>query len=285
MSNIKRKIFAAAAAIITAAGCNITMKPSQTTMDAINAAIPTQGNPTNQPVHIPDSIIVCRAKQCAPANLSMSAEYIYNSLLHLFQNNNHQTALICEGNGSTHSCIETYITMPVTVGITPAHAYIDSVKISDVSINKGKKSLNLLLNYNLTYNGQTPDCTPAQSIAFVKNAKNIIVEDSGYNCKMTTISSTNIKTLFAIDYIDLDYGFIGGYYSIGLSGPAYGGGNGYMLLRLPKDAYPLAPELQAPKKDKSKPKYEVVTESTITGNLNSDNDEIYENVQIFPIKK
>ena len=102
---------------------------------------------------------------------------------------------------------------------------------------------------------------------------------------MTTISSTNIKTLFAIDYIDLDYGFIGGYYSIGLSGPAYGGGNGYMLLRLPKDAYPLAPELQAPKKDKSKPKYEVVTESTITGNLNSDNDEIYENVQIFPIKK
>ena len=35
---------------------------------------------------------------------------------------------------------------------------------------------------------------------------------------------TMIKTLFVIDYIDLDYGYIGGFYSVGLSGPAYGGG-------------------------------------------------------------
>lgn len=175
--------------------------------------------------------------------------------------------------------------MPITVGVTPAHAYIDSVKISDVSINKGRRSINLLLNYNLTYNGQTPDCTPSKSLAFVKNAKNIILEDGGYNCKMTTISSTDIKTLFAIDYIDLDYGFIGGYYSIGLSGPAYGGGNGYMLIRLPKDAYPLAPELQAPKKNAVKPRYEIVTETTITGDPESSNDEIFENVQVFPINK
>ena len=57
---------------------------------------------------------------------------------------------------------------------------------------------------------------------------------------------TNVKTVLAIDYIDLDYGFVGGYYSIGFSGPAYGGGNGYMILKLPQNAYPLSPALSVP---------------------------------------
>jgi len=175
--------------------------------------------------------------------------------------------------------------MPITVGITPAHAYIDSLKISDVSINKGKNSINLLFNYNLTYNGQTPECSPAKSLAFVQNAKNILLEDNGYNCKMTTISSTNIKTFFAIDYIDLDYGFIGGFYSIGLSGPAYGGGNGYMIIRLPKDAYPLSPELKAHQKVKAKKKHFEIQQETTMANTPNDDIEIYENVQVFPIKK
>lgn len=286
MSNTKRSALTISSLLFLLSACNISMSPDAETIDTVNRSLPIIGNASNRPVTIPDSIIVCRSKQCAPANLSMSSEYIYNSLLQLFYNNNHQTALVCEGNSNTRSCIENFISMPITVGITPAYAYIDSLKISDVSINKGKKSLNLLLNYNLTYNGQTPSCTPAQSLAFVQNTKNIIIEDNGYNCKMTTISSTDIKTLFAIDYIDLDYGFIGGFYSIGLSGPAYGGGNGYMILRLPKDAYPLTPELQAPKKKKAKKKQlEVVTETTVTGDTSSDDVEIFENVQVFPINK
>ena len=284
MSNIKRNIIALSATLGILTGCKVMLSPSEQTKELFKG-LPIIGDATNQPVHIPDSIIVCRSKQCAPANLSMSAEYIYNSLISLFQNNNHQTALICQGNETTRSCVETYISMPVTVGITPAYAYIDSVKISDVNINTGKKTLNLLLNYNLTYNGQTPECTPAQSLAYVKDASNIIIQDSGYSCKITTISASNVKTLFAIDYIDLDYGFIGGYYSIGLSGPAYGGGNGYMLIRLPKDAYPLAPELQNPAKTKKKSKYEVIPESSITEDPEASSDEIFENVQVFPINK
>ena len=141
MSNIKRKIIALSLTLGILTGCNVMLKPSQQAKELIKG-LPIIGDATNQPVHIPDSIIVCRSKQCAPANLSMSAEYIYNSLISLFQNNNHHTALICQGNETTHSCIETYISMPITVGITPAYAYIDSVKISDVNINKGKKTLN-----------------------------------------------------------------------------------------------------------------------------------------------
>ncbi len=211
-------------------------------------------------IELPSSVVVCRQKQCAPAKLSMSKEYIYNSLLHLLDNNSQNKALVCRADPSSHICTENYLTVPVTVGVTPANMYIDDVKITDVSASIGNKSLNVILNYNVTYNGQTPTCKPARSLVYVKNTNNIILEDSGYICKMTTIGNTTIKTLFAIDYIDLDYGYIGGYYSIGLSGPAFGGDSGYMMLRLPQDAYPLSPELILKEEPEPEPEPEVKEE-------------------------
>ncbi len=241
----------------------------------------------NTPLREASSVVVCRSKQCAPAKLSMSSEYIYNSLLHLFENNNHKKALICQANPSSKTCLENYITLPIKVGITPAYMYVDSVKITDVLVNKGSNTLNLILNYNVTYNGQTPDCTPAQSILYVRNINHILLEDPGYNCKMTTIGTTNIKTIFVIDYVDLDYGYIGGYYSLGLSGPAYGGGTGYMLLRLPKDAYPLTPALSAPKQKKksSQANNDNGLEMTMDVQADTPQGTQEETVQVFPIPK
>jgi len=194
-------------------------------------------------INMPVSVVVCRAKQCAPAKLSMSKEYIYNSLIHLLEQNAHEKALICQADPFTHVCTEDYLTLPITVGVTPANMYLNDVELTDVSLALNRRSIDLLLNYGVSYNGQTPTCKPAKSLVYVKNTQNIVLEDNGYMCKMTTIGNTTIKTLFAIDYIDLDYGFIGGYYSIGLSGPAYGGRSGYMMFKLKNDAYPLSADL------------------------------------------
>ena len=238
------------------------------------------------PLQMPRNIVVCRNKQCAPLKLSMSKEYIYNSLVQLLQNNNNQKALLCAADAGSHNCYAHYVSVPITVGITPAYMYIDSVKISDVSINKTTRSVNLWLNYNVSYNGQVPDCTPDKTLFFVKNSENLVMEDHGYQCKMTTIGTTAIKHLFLVDYIDLDYGFIGGYYSIGLSGPAYGGGSGYMLLRLndtataPKAVLPL-PKMedeQRPSSVKAKIKeYLAAPKNTDTPDKGD--------VKVFPIEK
>lgn len=194
-------------------------------------------------INMPVSVVVCRSKQCAPAKLSMSKEYIYNSLMQLLEHNAHEKALICQADPFTHVCTEDYVTLPITVGVTPANMYLNDVDLTDISVALNRRSIDLLLNYGISYNGQTPTCKPAKSLIYVKNTQNIVLEDNGYTCKMTTIGNTTIKTLFAIDYIDLDYGFIGGYYSIGLSGPAYGGRSGYMMFKLKNDAYPLSADL------------------------------------------
>ena len=73
----------------------------------------------------PTSIVVCRSHQCAPAKISMSREYIFNSLLQLFDNNNYQKVLICAADPQSHTCIENYISLPISVGVVPTKAYID----------------------------------------------------------------------------------------------------------------------------------------------------------------
>ena len=282
MSNIFRRVLLLSAVTISLSGCEFWNRSLQ---DIFHSPFQSTTVREPAPLRMHSSVVVCHTKQCAPAKLSMSREYIYNSLLHLLDNNNRQKALVCQADAGTHACTESFVSLPITVGITPAYMYIDSVNITDVSIAKGNRSLNLVLNYNVTYNGQSPDCKPAKSLLYVKNVNNIVLEDSGYMCKMTSVGQTMIKTLFVIDYIDLDYGYIGGFYSVGLSGPAYGGGTGYMIIRLPKDAYPLSPNLTTQANNTGG----VLGQEYINANtpqINNQTSTTYNsNVQIFPIKK
>lgn len=162
MSNIFHRVFALAVMAATLGGCEFWNRSVQ---DVLNNPFKSASVREPAPLRMPSSVVVCRTKQCAPAKLSMSREYIYNSLLHLLDNNNRKKALVCQADAGTHACTETFVSLPITVGITPAYMYIDSVKITDVSIAKGNRSLNLILNYNVTYNGQTPDCKPGQIAA------------------------------------------------------------------------------------------------------------------------
>jgi hypothetical protein len=191
-----------------------------------------------------NSLIVCRDKQCAPADLAQSKEYIFNSLAQLVDNNLDATALLCEANPQAHVCVNQYITVPAKVGITPVYVYFDGVKLVDASIVDGKPAIRLALNYNMSYNGQTPNvCKPDEAMLYVKNNKEVVLNGNGFKCEMTSMGTTIIRVLFNVDYIDLDYGYIGGYYSIGLSGPATGGGSGYGIIRMQENAYPLNPVL------------------------------------------
>ena len=200
-----------------------------------------------------NSVVVCREKQCAPASLSASREYIFNALAHIIDNNLDETALLCEANPQAHVSTNPYLTVPAKIGVTPAYVFFDGVKIVDASTAKGKTALNLALGYNLSYNGQTPTvCKPDTAMLYVKGNNDIVLNGNGFKCDMTSVGTTTIRIMFDIDYIDLDYGYIGGYYSIGLSGPATGGGSGYGLIRLPGDTHPLNPALLA-KEDKKAP--------------------------------
>ena len=217
-----------------------------------------EGSPSNLAkvfnMRVPEfnTLLVCRDKQCAPAEMATSRQYIFNALAHLVDNNGNEKALLCEANPQAHVCINPYLTVPAKIGVVPSYVYFDSVKVIDASLVKGTTAINLTLGYNLSYNGQTPSvCKPDKSLLYVKDNKSIILGGEGFKCDMPSMGTTTIRVMFDIDYVDMDYGYIGGYYSIGLSGPANGGGSGYGMIRLPNDAFPLNPVLMEMAKKES----------------------------------
>lgn len=190
----------------------------------------------------PSSVIVCRSQQCAPARTNMTREFMYNSLLNLFDNNLDSTVLICDADPTTRMCFENYVQFNIKAGVTPATVVVDSAKILSVKLRKAEQIINVSLDYNMHYNAVRPACVSSTNALFVKSPDYVLMEDTGYVCKFTTTSDSMISSVFAIDYVDLDYGVIGANYSFGVAGPAYGGGTGYMLMRFQKNAFPSDPK-------------------------------------------
>ncbi len=190
----------------------------------------------------PSSVIVCRSQQCAPARTNMTREFMYNSLYNLFDNNLDSQILLCEADPATHTCFENYLQFQIKAGVTPATVVIDSAKLLDVRLNKNEQIVNIALDYNMHYNALRPQCRASNNALFVKSPDYVLMEDTGYRCKFTTVSTSLLSTVFAIDYINMDYGEIGASYSIGVSGSAYGGGTGYVMMRFQKNALPSNPK-------------------------------------------
>lgn len=190
----------------------------------------------------PSSVIICRSAQCAPARTNMTREFMYNSLYNLFDNNLDSQILLCEADPATHTCFENYLQFQIKAGVTPASVVIDSAKLLDVRLNKNEQIVNIALDYNMHYNALRPQCRASNNALFVKSPDYVLMEDTGYRCKFTTVSTSLLSTVFAIDYINMDYGEIGASYSIGVSGSAYGGGTGYVMMRFQKNALPSNPK-------------------------------------------
>ncbi len=186
----------------------------------------------------PSSVIMCRSQQCAPARTGMTREFLYNSLLNLLDNNLNSTVLLCDADPNSRMCVENYIQFNIKAGASPATVVIDSAKLFDVKLHKKEQVVTAAFEYNMLYNGLKPACQPSNNSLFVKSADSVILEDTGFKCKFTTIGTSLVSTVFAIDYVDLDYGVIGANYSVGVAGPAFGGGSGYVLFRFQKNAPP-----------------------------------------------
>lgn len=99
-------------ALLSVGGCRFWDRSMQDVMnDPLDKANEVESYPVRNtqmaPLATPRSIIVCRSKQCAPIKLSMSKEYIYNSLAQMMKNNNHQKALVCSADVAAATAIRT----------------------------------------------------------------------------------------------------------------------------------------------------------------------------------
>ena len=176
-------------------------------------------------------MIICRNFGCTKLNDRITRTFLFNSLANMFMMNAHSRVYICEADPFSRDCLQSGISFPVRSGIANALVKIPKATISQVSVSTGLSKATVGMTYEFLVNGIARSCEPTVMDIVVPLNSQATLSNREFSCNMTSDGRSNVSLLVSIDYIDLDYGILGGYYSLGMQGPTTGGGTGYALFK------------------------------------------------------
>lgn len=176
-------------------------------------------------------MIICRNFGCTRLNDKITRTFLFNSLANMFMMNAHSRLYICEADPFSRDCLQSGISFPVRSGIANAMVKIPKATISQVNVSTGLSKATVGMTYEFLVNGIDRTCEPTVMDIVVPINSQATLSNREFACNMTSDGVSNISLLVSIDYIDLDYGIMGGYYSLGMQGPTTGGGTGYALFK------------------------------------------------------
>lgn len=176
-------------------------------------------------------MIICRNFGCTKLNDRITRTFLFNSLANMFMMNAHSRVYICEADPFSRDCLQSGISFPVRSGIANALVKIPKATISQVNVSTGLSKAVVGMTYEFLVNGVARTCEPTIMDIVVPINSQATLSNREFSCNMTSDGRSNVSLLVSIDYIDLDYGILGGYYSLGMQGPTTGGGTGYALFK------------------------------------------------------
>lgn len=175
--------------------------------------------------------IICRDFNCTRLNNRITRTFLFNSLANMFMTNAHSRLYICEADPFSRSCLQSGISFPVRAGIANALVKIPKATISQVNLSTGLSRATVTMTYEFVVNGIQRMCEPTIMDISVPNNSQATLTNREFACNLTSDGMSNVSLLLNIDYIDLDYGLIGGYYSLGMQGPTVGSRTGYLVFK------------------------------------------------------
>lgn len=177
-------------------------------------------------------VVVCRNFGCTKLNDRVTRTFLFNSLANLFMLNAHSRMYICEADPFTRACLASGISFPARIGVANAMIKLPRATIDLVSLSTGLSKATVGMTFDMLANGVGVLCEPTTTNIVVPVNSQASLTTSEFACNLTTDGYTNVSLIFNMDYIDLDFGILGGYYSLGMQGPTMGGGTGYALFRV-----------------------------------------------------
>ena len=175
--------------------------------------------------------IICRDFNCTRLNDRITRTFLFNSLANMFLTNAHSRVFICEADPFSRSCLQSGISFPVRAGIANALVKIPKATVSQVNLSRGLSRATVTMTYEFLINGIKHTCEPTIMDISVPNNSQATLMNREFACNLTSDGVSNVSLLLNVDYIDLDYGLIGAYYSLGLQGPSTGASNGYLVFK------------------------------------------------------
>ena len=177
-------------------------------------------------------MVICRNFGCTRLNDKITRSFLFNSLANMFMMNAHSRVYICEADPFSRDCLQSGISFPVRSGIANAMVKIPKATISQVSMSTGLSKATVGMTYEFLVNGINRVCEPTVMDLMVPVNSEAVLSNREFACNMTSDGISSVSLIVSLDYIDLDYGIMGGYYSLGMQGPTTGGGTGYALFKM-----------------------------------------------------
>lgn len=176
-------------------------------------------------------VVVCRSHSCTRLGDRITEAFLFNSLIGVFYNSQKSRVSLCEADPNTRACLHDGIRFGGDVGGTPVVVHVHNYTLSDVQIGRKLKHMGFAALYSVYVNGLISNCNTAKSTIEIRDTNTILVIGDPFLCQLTSDIPSQIFSIYNIDYVDLNYNLIGGYYSFGLSGSAKGQKSGYMLMK------------------------------------------------------
>ncbi len=176
-------------------------------------------------------MVICRDFGCTRLNDRITRTFLFNSLANMFMMNAHSRVYICEADPFSRDCLQSGISFPVRSGIANAMVKIPKATISQVNVSTGLSKATVGMTYEFLVNGIDRRCEPTVMDIVIPANSQATLSNREFACNITSDGFSNVSLMVNIDYIDLDYGILGGYYSLGMQGPTTGGGTGYALFK------------------------------------------------------
>jgi len=176
-------------------------------------------------------MVICRNFNCTKLNDRITRNFLFNSLSATFMMNGYSRLYICEADPFSRDCLQSGISFPVRSGIANAMVKIPKASISQVNLSTGLSRATIGMTYTMLVNGVDRRCEQtAMDIVIPVNSQATLLNRE-FSCNLTSDGNSSVSLIVNLDYIDLDYGILGGYYSIGTQGSTTGGGTGYALFK------------------------------------------------------
>ncbi|MDR1009481.1 MAG: hypothetical protein LBL52_04495 [Rickettsiales bacterium] len=176
-------------------------------------------------------IVLCRKRGCTQVSDKMTKSFLFNTLSNMFYINDKTRVHICEADTNSRACKSSSIRYAINVGETAAIVDIPSFTINDVTFSKDLKRVNFSLFYDMYINGIKSFCNGSRNTIEITDQRHALIRDNNYACQLTSDAPSDAYAIYNVDYVDLDYGIIGAYYSMGMSGASNSGADGYLLMK------------------------------------------------------
>ncbi len=176
-------------------------------------------------------MVICRNFSCTRLNDRITRTFLFNNITNMFLMNGYSRLYICEADPFSRDCLKSGITFPVRSGIANALVKIPSATISQTLLSPGMSQATIGMTPEFLVNGIQRQCEQTVMDVVIPVNSQATLTTREFSCNLTSDGISSVSLIINLDYIDLDYGILGGYYSIGMQGPTSGGGTGYALFK------------------------------------------------------